>query len=238
VSERGVAVLPARAVEALGPLRRVHGLLVLADGDTIWLRWEGDATLRRRLLVLPDARVFDLLPDGQLVPDGRRVPSGRLPDGVWMTLLRWLEVTTEPAALPGQVRERVPVRVVPSGAEREANVLLTDLQAWVEYASSAPQVRLSRCRFAASGAAVVVIGSPLPPLPGTRFCERDGIAVQAGHAWEPALDAAVLRAALRLENGDLALLHADGSCDRIRGSEFVAASRSAVRFSAGGAADE
>lgn len=79
---------------------------------------------------------------------------------------------------------------------------------------------------------MIIRGLPLPPLPGRLYCEAAGVAVQAGYHWEPALEPAVLRIALRLEKADLALLHADGTWDHVRNGDFVAATRAAVRLSA------
>jgi MoxR-vWA-beta-propeller ternary system domain bpX2 len=222
---------------ALGELRRGAGLEVSEQTDGLWLRGEDEALLRRMLL-LPGCRLFSVLGDGQLVPHGARVPRGRLPAGPWQALDRWLTVRLDPAALPGRLLDTVSLRMVPSTIEREANVLLLPLAVWARYAVEAPQVRLQRWTFAVATRLVVLRGLPLPPLPGQHFCEAEGVAMQAGYSWEPAVDATVLCSVLRLEKGDLALLHADGSWDHIRAGDFVAATRAAVRLSVKGPDDE
>ena len=94
----------------------------------------------------------------------------------------------------------------------------------------APQVRLDRWRFAvAADGRVAVHGQPLPPLPGRRWVEQEGIAVPAGWTWTPAVEAALLRQVFGLAEGDVALWDVDGAWERIAADEFVRATRAAVR---------
>ena len=94
-------------------------------------------------------------------------------------------------------------------------------------------MRLAPCTFALSESGTVVVrGRPLPSIAGKRLVEQKGVAVLAGWCWEPAVDVAVVRRLLDLSQGDLALLHDDGSFDVVPASAFVRASRSAVRLSA------
>ncbi|HVW35796.1 MAG TPA: hypothetical protein VHB99_00775, partial [Pirellulales bacterium] len=72
---------------------------------------------------------------------------------------------------------------------------------------------------------------PLAPLGGVQYVEESGIAVPAGWHWSPAVEAAVVRAALGLEPGDSALWFADGSWQKIAADDWVRATRSAARFS-------
>jgi hypothetical protein len=239
MSGRWAACLPREAAGALGRLRLVPGLTVHEDGDTVWLQGDGlDEALEPVVRGLPGARRFAVLPDRQLVAAGTRVPFDYLPEGPWHSLPEWLAVTLDGAGLAGRVEARVPIRLERSGAVLEENVLLTSLAGWVSYGEEAPQVRLERWAFAVSDdGRAVVRGQPLPPLPGERFVEQEGVAVPAGWAWDPPVEAAVLRAVLGLEAGDLALLHPDGTWDRVAAGNFTRASRSAIRQSAGAPSD-
>ena len=112
----------------------------------------------------------------------------------------------------------------------EASLLLVRFDLWAAYAVEAPQIRLDRWRFAvAADGRAAVNGRPLPPLPGRRWVEREGIAVPAGWTWTPAVEVAILRELFGLAEGDVALWHEDGAWERIAAGEFVRATRVAVR---------
>ena len=112
---------------------------------------------------------------------------------------------------------------------------------WAAYAVAAPQVRLDRWRFAVAGDGRVAVHCQfqsrqvtnlsyiLPPLPGQRWVEQEGIAVPAGWTWSPAVETAILRQVFGLAAGDLALWHTDGTWERIAADEFVRSTRTAVR---------
>lgn len=233
----------AAAAAALGGLRCRRGLEVLEQDVVVWLRGpaidqqdeKAAATFDLELRCLPGAERFTVGEDGQLVPHGRRVPQGRLPEGTWSPLSEWLEVELPTAALAGELPSPALLQIVRANSQLEANVLLTSLETWSRFGATAAQVRLAPLAFAANDEGQCVIrGTPLPPIPGTRYVEREGVAVEAGWTWSPPLDAAVLREAFRLGEGDVALLHRDGSRDRLRADDFVHAARSAIRLSAGG----
>jgi hypothetical protein len=217
----------------LGPLRRWSALEVCEAGEAIWLRaarldneqWD----FCRRL---PGADRYEVLADGQLLPAGALVPRGYLPAGPWQALSAWLQLELPAAAASLATPPRIPLRLAPAHEPRAAAWLLTSLAEWCAYAQLAPKARLARWSFAADAAGrVVVRGAPLPPLRGTHYVEESGIAVPAGWHWSPAVEAAVVRAALRLEQGDCALWFADGSWQRIAAGDWVRATRSAARLS-------
>jgi hypothetical protein len=233
VSERWAVCLPRESVASLGRLRLVPRLSVCVEGEEVWLQGETtEETLEKALRGLPGARRFSIFPDRQLLAAGTRVPNGYLSEGPWQPLAKWLGVTLDAAALAGKIGESVAVRLVRSTSSREANVLVTTLATWKGYGGSAPQVRLERWSFAVSDSGdVVVRGTPLPPLPGQPYVEREGIAVPAGWEWRPPVDAVVLRDVLGLTASDLALLHPDEAWDRVPAGAFVLAARSAIRLS-------
>ena len=185
--------------------------------------------------MLPGAERFLVAADGQLRPVGTRVPRGRLPDGPWMALAEWLGVALPVAGLAGRISRRIPLALVRSCEPDEANLLVTGIEGWEDYAVTAPQVRLDRWQFAvAADGRVLVRGQPAPPLPGPRWIEREGIAVPAGWTWTPPVEPALLRRLLGLEGDDLALLHPGGTWERVPGAGLQRVCRSAVRRTAEG----
>jgi hypothetical protein len=240
-----LAAVPARPwaicfgrpdLAAVGRLRQVAGVEVCELADQVWLRGPAlDDKLHRRLAAVPGARRFYVLPDGQLQPVAGRLPKDRLPGGPWVSLREWLALELPRASLAGRLADRAPMVLVRSARPEAASVLLTSIDRWEAYAIQSPQVRLDCWRFAvAADGRVVVCGEPLPPLPGERWAEREGIAVPAGWRWAPPVEAAIARAVFGLAPGDWALWQTDGKWQRIRAADFVPASRAAVRASAEG----
>lgn len=234
MSRRWVVRIDKGEVESLAKLRLAQGAEVCEQEQEVWVRGESlDEPLARLLRRHPHARRHWVLADDQLVSPGKSVPRGYLPGGPWIPLRDWLTIRL-PAAVPAErIGARVPVRMVRSAEQRQASVLVTDVFQWQTYGSCAPQVRLERWHFAAAAERrVVVRGCPLPPLPGQRYVEEEGVAVPAGWMWSPPVEAAVMRELLALEGLDLALLHHDATWERIPSGQFVRATRSAIRQTA------
>lgn len=244
MSEWAVA-LDREHVRLLARLRRMPGLTVCERESELWLRGEAeDEAIAPQLATIPGARRFAVLADKQLRPVGRLVPEGHLPEGPWRPLAAWLQVELPPAAPATPVArwasfrsemEAVPLRLVRTGEVREPALLEVSLSILAEYIETAPQWRIQRWQLALSrdGAArtpyALVRGQPLPPLPGQLWVEAEGICVPAGYAWQPAVNAAVVRQLLGLEPQQLALLDPAGTHEIVMPDHWVCASRSAVR---------
>jgi MoxR-vWA-beta-propeller ternary system domain bpX2 len=231
--------LPIADASNVGSLRTNAGVEVCEARDRIWLRTVNPAeALRKKLRGLPGALLFAVSGDGQLCRIGSRVPRGHLPEGPWIELSTWLEVRLPTAALPAELPNRIPLSLVADQVYRESNLLLTSLAEWTAYGVTAPQVRLDRWHFAVSEKGdVIVRGTPLPPLAGTRLVEEHGIAVPSGWHWSPAVDADVLTSLFQLATHDVLLWTPQGRRERIAAEQFVRATRSAIRLSARGPND-
>lgn len=233
MSRRWAVRLARNDAKAAGRLRRWPGVMVCEHEGDIWLSGDRlDEALDLLLRSLPGAERFTVGGGNELVPADHRVPHGHLPEGEWQSLLDWITVDLPSARFGGELSRRVPLTLVRTSAVEEPSILLTVLPEWHDYAASAPQVRLGCWQFAVSDdKRVVVRGRPLPSLRGERFVEHGGVAIPAGWSWSPAIDAADVARLLGLEPHDLALLHVDGSWERIPSDQFVRAARSAVRLS-------
>ena len=206
--------LPRESSLAAGALRLRGDVRVRDAGDgAVWLR--GDALsedLDLELRKLPGARRHTVDPEGHYTEVGHRVPAGTLPADGWVALSAWLAPAPQPAALAGELPPRAAPRLERCDVEQPASALLTTVAAWAAYAATAPAVRLRPLHFAVcDDGRAIVRGSPLPPMPGRRYHEADGVAVPCGFALAPALEPAVLRDVLGLSPGDLALFSDDGS---------------------------
>ena len=226
-------LLPRTSVLAAGALRLRGDVRVREADDALWLRGDNltdelDLELRR----LPGALRHTVDTDDRYTETDHRIPAGTLPADGWVPLSSWLKPQPQPAALAGTLPRRAPLRVERSETEQPASLLLTTLAAWHTYATTAPAVRLCPLRFAAcANGRTIIHGTPLPPVQGRRYAERDGVAVPCGFAIVPRLEPAVLRDVLALKPGDVVLFAEDGSYEQINAGSFARATRAAARAS-------
>lgn len=207
----------------------------LPTGGQLWLRWGSSNDLLEQVKRIPGGQLFEVIENGQLVPYGLRVPRGVLPEGRWQPLGKWLSLTLPLARFSSNHFERAPLTLVREDQISEPQILLTDVQTWHNYAITAPQIRLDRWTFAVSDRGQVVVrGLPLPPLPGERLVERDGIATIAGWCWSPGLEAKIVAKAFGLAEGDVLLWLTSDHYEVVRACDFVKATRQAARLSLAG----
>ena len=198
-----------------------------------WLRgWPADQLLPLPVRQLPAAATYRLGAEDQLFPAGRTTPVSRLPAGLsWLTLREQLPLTLPPAALPGRLPDPAPLRLVPLPAAAPGTALLTTLAAWLHYADTAPEVRLLPLRFAVAGPArVLVLGAPLPPLPGRELWQHGPLLLPSGLGFESELVATLVTRQLNLAGTELLLFGAEGGWERIPEANLVPATRAAVRL--------
>jgi hypothetical protein len=105
---------------------------------------------------------------------------------------------------------------------------------WQQYAATAPEVRLLGLRFAASANdQVLVLGTPLPPVPGKEYWSTHDLLLPAGFDFELPLAAGLLAAKLNPRNDAVLRFGPDGSWEKIPKEALVPASRSAARLTRG-----
>jgi hypothetical protein len=224
--------LAASAAPAAAELRMETGIEVMEADDSLWLRGKTcDERIDLALRTLPGAIRYEVLSDGQLLPEGKHLPGGRLPEGPWVAIRSWAVVELPVAALAAQCTQRTAICLEPVSANDEPDILVCTLADWSGYATRAPQVRLERLSFAVSAdGRALVRGRPLPPIPGTRYYERAGVAVPCGWGWPSWLTAELVRSALEIAPGTVALFSPTGTWEEIPADQFVRATRSAVRL--------
>jgi hypothetical protein len=227
-----IALVLAQAdLEQLGALRCLPQLVAAWQGDRIWLRGiaveqaEDPAILR-----LPALARYHVGEDQLLFLPGAVTPVAYLPTLAWQPITAFIVPEMPVAAYGGIVEEQVPVTLVPAPDEQPAIGLrctLAHLQAWCE---AAPEVRIQVLHYAvAQDGDTIVLGDPLPTIPGQVLWECEGLLLPAGHALAyPVLAATIVRLLDAAATHRL-LLHADGSWERISRTNFIPATRSGIR---------
>jgi hypothetical protein len=225
-------------------LRNEPNTQVLFLDAEIWLQskisghWddESNVDLLTRIRKIFGAVRFHVLDDDQLIRFGNRVPDGRLPTGDWQPLTSQIELEMPIAGLTGSLESSPPLTLTRGasryvGPAREPELLRCSLDDWSKYASTAPLVRLQPLTFACDDQRrVLVKGNPLPPVQGELFALSCGVATPLGWCWEPAVSPKTLRASFPSPADTMILWNSDGRWNQISSSQFVVASRSAVRL--------
>jgi hypothetical protein len=227
-----IAVLPIKERDALGAVRNLLHLRVAEDGDLLWLRGiEADAGPNLRVQQLPVLNTYTLDEHGNLFPVGGTTPTNKLKELKWYPVAEYVNVELPTSALPGMTAERYKVRITASAREREAKALMTSFSVWEEYATRASELRLERLRFAVSeNKDVLILGTPLPPIPGKEFWMHHSILIPCGFDFEVTLVADLLAEKLDPSHNSIFVFNADGAYEKISNMDFAPATRSAVRL--------
>jgi hypothetical protein len=227
-----VMQLSADKYAVLGAVRCLPGLSVAIDGDDLWLRGipftEKPAPGIR---CLPATHTFLLDETNLLFPIGSLTPVATLKPLLWKSLPELLPVVLPVSAMPAGIPAKYPLQLSPAAKPQAAHALLTTLQTWCSYTETAPLIRLQQLTFAASGKnEVLIMGLPLPSLPGKEYVLQHKLLLPAGYNFNPAGIASLVAAQLNPQQEDFLIFDITGAWERIPGTAFVKADRSAVRL--------
>jgi hypothetical protein len=218
--------------DALASVRCMPGLQAAVDEGIIWVRGI-PAAVRPDLAILqlPSIHTYKLDDENRLFPIGNVTPVGTLKSFKWVPIRDLITIELPTSGMPGRLNEKHQVKLALSSHEEKVDALLTDLQTWYLYAEHAPLVRLKQTHFAVSANnMVLVIGDPLPPLPGKAFSLRNNILLPAGYDFDPPVMGSLIATTLNPSKDSLLLFNIDGGCEQIPLSSLVSSSRSAVRL--------
>jgi hypothetical protein len=218
--------------ESLGAVRCMDGLMVAIDNDHIWLKGMGALiNMHYGIRQLPVKTTFLVDEHKNLFIPGKLTPVEVLKEMQWIPLMEFINVEPPVAALPGKTAGRIRIKLVPSEKEKKGSALLISLQVWKQYAETASASRLKVLRFAVSeDKEVLVLGSPLPSLPGREYWETEGILLPSGYDFELGALSQFANEKLNKKRNAVIVFDTDGSYQRIEKEFFVTATRSAVRL--------
>jgi hypothetical protein len=166
-----------------------------------------------------------------LFPAGGLTPVGRLKKLSWIPVKQFIEVKLPTSAIPGNLTQRYAVSMVTSTRLQEGQALITTLSLWKEYAHAAPEVRLGRLRFALSAHnEVLIMGSPLPAIPGKEYWMQEGMLLPAGFDFDIPWLAPLIAGKLNPLKDSIIKFNEDSSWAKIPKDAFMPATRSAVRL--------
>jgi hypothetical protein len=186
-----------------------------------------NGTPDKRIASLPVLQRYTADTEERLFPMNAKTPVGKLEKLDWQPIKVFIPVELSVSAMPGKLFLPLTVRLRPSAEVREAIALLTDLESWKTYAETAAMTRLQQLRFAVSDKGeALIIGQPLPQLPGKNFWSRQQMLLPVGYD----LDPPVLTSLIEPPKETLMLFEPHGQWQAIPLTHFQPARRSAVRL--------
>lgn len=234
---RWLARAPRRSIVELASARTRPGLWVGdADEARYWFTGEGPfreltPEVRQLLRRVADLELFEVRDNNNIAIVDKLVPVADVPTVTWRTLADEIDVSVAAPRFAPARAAAVSLQLVRSHHVSHPTGWYGPWEIWEAYAITAPRIRLDRLEFATSSEGrVVVLGTPLPTLPGTQLVESAGVLIAAGWTWSPPLDPPLVRQILGLADGERALWLANStSWERLSAEAFVPARRESVR---------
>jgi len=228
-----IFTLDKKNIDSLGNIRSMADLKLAADEHNIWLRGlydtgETDKAIRQ----LPIKHSYYVDENGLLFAPGSVTPVAVLPQLSWQPIAEFISIHIPVAALPAKMEEYAAIKVLPSDTGKKGTALVTTLQQWKAYAETAPAIRLAQLQFAVSQKSeVLIIGTPLPSIPGKEYWKAGNILLPCGYDLEIPMAVSFINEKLNPQQDGLLIFDTDGSCEKIDFAYIVSAKRSAVRLS-------
>lgn len=231
--ENWILIFQKSDLPHLAAVRCWPGMNAAETEDEVWLRSPMlHADLDQALRALPAMHSYRQDAKGLLFPLGGSTPVAMLPELEWLPIKQFIPIELPGSALPAHLTQQYALQLFPSTEYHPGAALKVKLEDWQLYAETAPEIRLSALHFALSAAGdVLVMGEPLPPLPGVEYWLRDSILLPAAYDVEWPLLAALFN---QRENGMgtcFLLFEKDGNWQKIEKRCFVPATRGGIRQS-------
>lgn len=189
-----VLVLAERFKNELGKIRTVPGWQAALHLDRIWLKGPlSNGKDQLLLYALPVMESYEIDEQGRLFPLNSLTPTAVMEPMDWQALTDFLPVVLPVSALPGMPQQYMPVRLLRVASTKPTYALQTSLLVWRSFVDRAPLVRLQQLRFAVStDEQVMVVGDPLPPVPGKGYWRNGNLLIPVGFDFDPPLLADLL----------------------------------------------
>ena len=225
-----ISILPQKEMQNLADLRLELGLEISLLEDEIWLKSPLlSQTPPAFLLQLPNKLIYRL-EEAWLFPFGEKTPQLKLPKGMkWQSIKEAISIEMPTSAMPAKLASEFPIRLQEAAQTEAGAALVCSWKAWQDYVKNAFQIRLKPLRFALSEAdEVLVIGNPLPAIPGKEYWLKDNMLIPAGYQLEMPRFSSYIAQRLGAGSHTYILFEPDASFQKIPKSAFQQASRRAI----------
>ncbi len=219
-------------IESLGNVRCMEEIQIAIDENLIWLRGIIDTPdIDIKIKQLPAKDTFIINENNLLFAPKSLTPISLIPVLEWKPIKELIKVETPIAAMPGNPNEKVEIKLKQSNLNKNGDALLATLAIWKEYSEIASAIRLEQLKFAVSEKnEVLIVGNPLPPIPGNEYWLENGILLPCGYNFEIPIVADLINKKLNDKNDSILLFNLNGTFQKIDRSFLVKARRSAIRL--------
>lgn len=203
--------------------------IALSSDDACFLKVQPGSRNEELLAHLPCLKRWTLDEKERLIPLGKSLPEIILPHLDWFPLATLLPLTST------KVRQNEPffghlgLALIPATQPQPPAALRLPFQKFAAWADTAPAPRLAPLTFALSDSGdALVIGQPLPPLPGQTFYRDGQILIPCGRA----LPDFILAKNLATQRSQLLLIELDNTVHHIESELCLPATRGTIRTTA------
>lgn len=215
----------------LAGIRHWTNLKAGIEAPYIWIRDLRYAQITSATVKsIPEKRCY-YEKNGRLFPQGSLLPECAIPAVLWTPIQRAFPVQLP---LPNPhffgYNDTVPVRMVPAKEAFPACAVLTEADLLAAYLRTAPLVRYSHLRYVLYGRQkVLIIGTPMLPLPGITFYLYGRHLLPVGTQFEWPFLADGIHAQLSESTPSLLLWNTEGNYLPVSETDFTALSPGSLR---------
>jgi hypothetical protein len=221
--------LKSSDLASLAPHRHRDGWeIAVADGETCFLKAPLNPQTEEQLAHLPSLMRWTLEHGNQLVPLDKQLPDSLIPDLPWLPLASLLPLTTTRLRENEAFFGHLGFALIQTSTNTAPSALFLDFNQLAAWAETAPEPRLTQLKFAVSDSGqALIIGTPLPPLPGKTFHQNQRLLIPSGLALPDFILAQDIT-----RDAHLTLIDQDGMIHHISQELLLPASRSTIRTTA------
>lgn len=224
--------IPVQHQNLLAPIRHWDALRAAYMQDTLWLRGITPQLANSPVLkAIPYIKLYTEK-DGLLFPYGSLLPQRKIPQGLlWSPMQNILPVDLPPLNHNYfGVHDGVEFRIVRQKHEQEATTLLCQKDDVAAYLNQAPAIRVQHLAWIGVNGMVLIIGTPLLPIKGAAFWNRDNFLYPAGFGPELHIIEPLVQNTVDPSGSSLVLWDADSSYITIPRNQLMPLSLSSFRL--------
>lgn len=197
----------------LANIRRWDNLKVAFDETVIWVKHFSYVQIHSlEVKSIPYKTVY-YAKEGKLYLLNSLLPNKNIPSLLWTSIDRAL-----PVQLPSfnhnyfGIDEQIEINIIPSEIEKDTVAVIATLADLKDYIYTAPDIRLQKIKWCIlNNDKVLLIGTPLLPIKGIAFWQRNNFLLQSGYDFDLFALTDLVNNVLNPDNENWIILDTDAS---------------------------